>query len=148
MTGNRLKSQKGNVLIEFALGWSVLWLMFAGLFQFGYAFYNYNVLMTAVTNAAELGSKLDYDTGSPAAFTNAIKNMVVYGDETAGAKALIPNLSTGNVTVDAGLDANSIPQNITVSVTYSINTVFSTITLTNKPRVTMRFMGKVVCASC
>src|ERR1700686_488011 len=77
-------SERGNALLEFALGWSVLWLVFSGVFQFGYSFYTYNVLMTAVANAPEIGSKLSYDTGTPATYTTALKNMVLYGDTAAG----------------------------------------------------------------
>ena len=64
MTPMRSHSRHGSAVIEFALGWSVLWLLFSGVYQFGYAFYTYNSLLTSVANAAELGSKLDYDTAT------------------------------------------------------------------------------------
>ena len=59
------KSERGNALLEFALGWSILWALFAGIYQFGYSFYVYNTVLTSVANAAELGSKMTYDTASP-----------------------------------------------------------------------------------
>ena len=58
MRSIRKNSERGNALLEFAVGWTVLWFLFAGVYQFGYAFYVYNVLLTAVANAAELGSKI------------------------------------------------------------------------------------------
>src|SRR5690349_19127967 len=93
------KSERGNAVLEFALGWSVLWMMFSGVYQVGYAFYAYNVLMTSVANAAQLGARLGYDTASPSAYTTALKNMVVYGDTAAGTTPVLPNLTTANVSV-------------------------------------------------
>lgn len=147
MRSNRRSSQKGVALVEFALSWSVLWLIFWGLFEFGYAFYSYNVLLTSVSNAAELASKMTFDGGSPGAFTTAVKNMVVYGDETAGSTPLLPNLSVSNVSVSLSPD-NVGPQNITVSVTYQIDVVLAKFQLTNKPQVTTAFTGQTLCSGC
>jgi hypothetical protein len=107
----------------------------------------YNTLLTSVNDAAQYAAKLNYDTGSTTAYTTAIKNMVVYGDATAGTKSLVPNLTTAMVTVTP--DAAGMPTNVTVAVTgYSINALFQSYTLTNKPRVTTKYYGKIVCASC
>ena len=65
MRSIRKNSERGNALLEFAVGWTVLWFLFAGVYQFGYAFYVYNVMLTAVAHAAELGSKITYDTSTP-----------------------------------------------------------------------------------
>src|ERR1700686_3786108 len=122
----RRKSERGNAVVEFALGWSLLWLLFAGVYQVGYSFYVYNTLMISVANAAELGSKLGYDTASPATYTTDLKNMVVYGDETAGTKAIVPNLTTANVNVSVSLDSAGIPRDVTVTITgYAINALFT-----------------------
>src|SRR5437762_5538121 len=112
-----IQSERGNVMLEFALGFSLLWMMFSGVYQVGYSFYVYNVLMTSVANAAELGSKLDYDTSSPDAYSAALKNMVLYGDETAGARPAVPNLTASNVNVNLTLDAAGIPRDVTVTIT-------------------------------
>src|ERR1700693_1972417 len=93
------KSERGNALLEFALGWSILWALFAGIYQFGYSFYVYNTVLTSVADAAELGSKMTYDTASPSTFTTALQNMVVYGNTTTGTSSIVPGLSTSNVTV-------------------------------------------------
>src|SRR5262249_51798876 len=93
------KSQRGNAILEFAVGWSLLCGLFAGIYQFGYAFYAYNVLITAVSNAAQLGSRLSYDKGDPSSYKSQLQNMVVYGDTTAGTKSILPGLDTGKVDV-------------------------------------------------
>ncbi len=127
----------------------MLWAIFAGVYQFGYAFYVYNALLTSVSNAAELGSKLGYDTGNTTAYTTAIKNMVLYGDETAGVRPVVPNLTAANVSVSAHPDAAGMPTYVEVSITgYSIDALFSHYSLANKPRVTTRYYGQISCASC
>src|SRR5205085_1920203 len=84
----RKRSERGNAMLEFALGFTILWLMFAGVYQIGYSYYVYNVLMTSAANAAQLGSVLNYDVvddvSDTGPYKTALKNMVVYGDEVAG----------------------------------------------------------------
>ena len=99
MKNSRNKRERGNALLEFALGWSLLWALFAGIYQFGYSFYVYNTVMTSVANAAQLGSKMTYDTANPSQFTTALQNMVVYGNTTAGTSPIVPGLATSNVGV-------------------------------------------------
>jgi hypothetical protein len=134
-------------MLEFAIGWAVLWYIFTGVYQFGYAFYLYNVLQTATANAAELGSKMTYDTGDPSSYQTKLKNMVVYGDETTGTFPLVPGLTTAKVNVTA--NPVDYPTDITVTVTgYTIDAFFTKFTLTNKPRATVQFYGQVSCAGC
>lgn len=146
------KRERGSAVIEFALGWTILWLIFSGLFQFGYSFYVYNVLQTAVANAAELGSRIEYDTadtGSPTNFQKTLRNMVVYSDETAGTTPIVPGLTTSNVNVVVTLDAQSIPRDVTVSISnYTISAIFSSFTPVNKPRATTKYIGEVICSTC
>ncbi len=145
----RKRTQRGNAVLEFALGFSVLWALFAGLYQFGYSFYVYNRLQTAVADAAELGAKMTYDTGNASAYTTALQNMVVYGDETAGTTPVVPGLTTSNVNVAVSLDAQSMPRDITVSITgYTISAIFSSFTPTNKPRVATKYYGTIICSTC
>lgn len=142
------KSERGNAVLEFALGWSVLWIMFSGVYQVGYAFYVYNVLMTSVADAAQLGARLPYDTASPSAYTTKLKNMVVYGDTTAGTAPIVPNLTTGNVSVTMSPSVGT-PQDVTVTISsYTINGFFTSYTLNNKPRATMLYYGQISCSTC
>src|SRR5215472_12274005 len=99
----RNKKESGSAILEFALGFSVLWALFAGIYQFGYSFYVYNSLQTAVEDAAELGSKLTYDTANPDQYTTAVKNMVVYGSTVAGTNPIVPGLAISNVSVTPNL---------------------------------------------
>jgi len=142
------KSERGNALLEFALGWSILWALFAGIYQFGYSFYVYNTVLTSVANAAKLGSKMTYDTASPTTFTDALKNMVVYGSTTAGTTPIVRGLATSNVTVTVNL-AGTIPSDVTITINnYTIDAVFTNFTFNGKPRATTVFMGQVSCSTC
>src|SRR6266849_2794302 len=143
MRAIRKKSERGNALLEFAIGWSVLWFVFSGVYQFGYAFYVYNVLVTQVANAAELGSKLSYNNVSPDTYTTALRNMVVYGDETStGLSPVVPGLGTGNVSVV--LNNTTFPQDVTITITgYTIDAFFTKFALNNKPRATAAYYGQV-----
>lgn len=135
--------------MEFALGFSLLWMVFSGVYELGSAFYTYNVLKTSVTNAAQLGSQLPYDAVHPSDYTTMLKNMVVYGDITAGNSPQVAGLTTGNVSVSLNLDANNIPRGVTVSITnYSLNVLFKTFKLSDKPRATTPYIGRVVCSGC
>ena len=136
-------------MLEFALGFFVLWAMFSGVYQAGYGFYVYNVLLTSVADAAQLGSKLGYDTASPGSYTTSLKNMVVYGDEAAGSKSVVPNLATSNVSVSVNLDSAGMPTDVTVAITgYSIDALFTSYSLSSKPRVTTKYFGQVSCSTC
>lgn len=143
------EGERGNALLEFAVGWWLVWLLFSGVYQIGYAYYVYNTLMTSVANAAELGSKLGYDNGNPATYTTALKNMVVYGDETAGTKAIVPALTTAMVTVNVTiLGSVGVPSAVTIYINgYTIDALFSKYSLSNKPRTTAAYFGQFTCST-
>jgi Flp pilus assembly protein TadG len=142
------KSERGNALLEFALGWSILWALFAGTYQFGYSFYVYNTVLTSVADAAELGSKMTYDTANTSAFTTALQNMVVYGNTTAGTRSIVPGLSTSNVTVGVNPEGN-MPTDITITINnFTINALFTNFTFNGKPRATAVYMGQITCSTC
>lgn len=143
------QSERGNALVEFALGFTLLWTIFSGVYQIGYAYYVYNALLTSVTDAAQLGSKLGYDIGSPQSYQTALRNMVVYGDMAAGHRSVVPNLNASHVDVSVNLDAEGMPTYVTVAITgYSINALFTSYSLTDKPRVTTMYLGQISCSTC
>jgi len=145
----RRKSERGNALLEFALGFSLLWMLFSGVYQIGYAYYIYDRLTVATADAVQLGSRLPYDTGSPSTFSTALKNMVLYGSETAGTYPIVPNLTAANVAVDPHLDSNGIPRYVTVNITgYTINALFTSFSLPNKPGATGLYYGQINCSGC
>jgi Flp pilus assembly protein TadG len=144
----RRDKQKGSILVEFAVGSTVVVTLFAGVFQFGWSLLLYNNLMTSVTNAAITAAQRDYNISDPADFTDDIKNMVVYGDLDAGGVRVAPDITTSHVSVNVATNAG-VPQYVTVSVNgYQVKTLFANFTLSNKPRVTVPFAGRVVCSGC
>src|SRR5262245_577491 len=75
-TRARRKGQNGNAIIEFALAVSFIFPMVTGLFQFGYAFFVYNQLQSAVREGARYAAYKTYDSGSSTpstAFSDAVK---------------------------------------------------------------------------
>ena len=140
--------ERGDALIEFALSFFLIFAVFGGIFQFAYSFYVYNAVMTSVENAAELGSKMTYDTANTSKFTTAVTNMVLYGNTTAGTNPIVPGLSSSNVTVSLNLK-NSIPTDVTVSISnYSVDCLFTKFNFNGKPRATAVYMGQVTCSTC
>ena len=139
-----LHCRRGNAMMEFAIGAGVLTSIFAGTFQFGYTFYQYNLLKNAVSDGARYASLRTYDSSSATpstAFQTAVKNMVVYGDPGGGTSPIAPNLTISNVNLVPTF-TNGVPTAMTVSLSgYTIGAVFGTTTLTNKPAVTYAYQG-------
>lgn len=147
-TGNRQKRQSGGTIIEFALGIGLLWLLFSGVYQFGYSFYIYNRLQLSVSNAAMYASMTTYDASYPDNFTTTIKNLVVYGTVTAGTKPIVPGLTASNVQIILNPVAG-LPTVVTIRIrNYQIASIFAKYMLQDKPRVTTLFIGQVTCSTC
>lgn len=138
------RGRAGNIMTEFALGSGILVMAFVGTFQFGYTFLQYNNLQNAVARGARYASLIPYDsttTAPSAAFSSAVKNMVLYGSSTAGTSPALPGLTTTNVNLTVTF-ANGVPSAMTISISgYSINSIVATSTLTNKPKVTYAYQG-------
>ena len=134
----------GNSMLEFALGSSLFLASFAGTFEFGYTFYQYNTLQTAVSDGARYASLQPYDssTTSPSSsFLAKVQNMVVYGNPSGGTAPIAPNLATSNVNLTVTF-TNSAPSAITVYISgYAIDAIFATTTLSTKPKVTYPYVG-------
>jgi Flp pilus assembly protein TadG len=131
-------------IVEFALGSGVLLAAFSGTFEIGYSLIQYNKLETAVAQGARYASIVPYDsaTATPsAAFSSAVKNMVLYGSPAMGSLPALSGLSAGNVNLTVTF-ANGVPSSIQVSISgYTINALFRTYTLTGKPQVTYPYQG-------
>ena len=138
------RNRDGNAMLEFAIGSGVLVMAFVGTFQFGYTFLQYNNLQNAVARGARYASLVPYDstTTSPSAgFSSAVKNMVLYGSPTAGTSPVLPGLTTTNVNLTVTF-TNGVPSAMNVSISgYTINSIFATSTLTNKPQITYAYQG-------
>ena len=133
--------QRGNAAIEFALSFACIWGIFTGVFEFGHSMYIYNNLATSVTDGARYAARVDFD--DPAhTFITKVKNVVLYGSPTAGASTIVPGLTAANINVTWTTDSAGLPVTITVAVTgYTVNAIFGNFTFTNKPSVTMKYMG-------
>lgn len=143
--------ERGHAVVELAFVWTFLWLLITGVYQFGNAFFIYSRLEAAASNAAMLGSRLNYDFfDSGASLTTQVKNMAVYGDPTGvSTTPLAPSLTTANVDVNiVKPGSGSYPTYITVTIqNYTITNLFHNFALSNKPRVTAAYVGNVVCSS-
>ncbi len=149
-------NRDGNAMLEFAIGAGVLVSVFAGTFQFGFTFLQYNNLQNAAARGARYASLIPYDSSSDtpsSSYQAAVKNMVLYGSPTVTTQIgpdgvavpttppALPGLTTSNVDVAISF-LNGVPSSVTVSITgYAINSVFATTTLVNKPAVTYAYQG-------
>lgn len=143
---NRLR-ERGNGAIEFALGFSLLWACFSGVFQYGYSMYIYNSLQSAVTDGAAYASRATYCAGKTT-FEDAVKAMVVYGDPAANSGlTTVPGLTTDKV--DVTVTPAAFPSTVTVRViNFTVNALFQSFTFSNKPAVTMMYLGTYQSAGC
>jgi len=85
--------ERGATLVEFAIGATVFLIVVFAVVEFGRALWVHN----ALADAARRGAR--YAVVNTAASSNAVKNIVVYGDAAGGTTPLVNNLSTANVTV-------------------------------------------------
>jgi Flp pilus assembly protein TadG len=140
------RRQRGSAIVEFALGSGILMAVFTGTFKFGYTFYVYNNLQTAVNNGAEYAALRPYEptTSTPeACFKTAVQNMVAYGDPSGTTTTPVaPGLTPSKVTLTVNF-AKGVPSSMTVGITgYAINAVVAKFTLTNKPQATYPYLGR------
>jgi len=145
----RFGSRAGHAFVEFALGSSILVTVFVSTFQYGYFFYQYNLLVNVVNNAAHFGAMQIYDQSSTTpsdAWITAVQNMALYGDPTGASTALqVKNLAPGNISITVGGSGSGstfTPTSVTVAITgYTIDGVTGKYVLTGKPAVTYPFQG-------
>jgi Flp pilus assembly protein TadG len=148
--------ERGNALVEFALAFTVISVLFTGVFQFGYTFYLYNNLLTNVRAGARYAAQKSYTPGSgstagnpiPASsYVSDVRNVVVYGSPVPGqnAQPVVPGLTTANVQVVPTVDSNGVPQEITVRIStttpFNLNAVVGSTRLAGKPSVKFPYTG-------
>jgi Flp pilus assembly protein TadG len=137
--------RRGSALVEFALSFALLFIVFAGVFRFGYIYYVYNNLESAVRSGARYASLRVYDsaTSAPSAgYLAAVRNMVIYGDPGGAGEPAAPGLTSEKVFVSVTMDRN-VPQKVTVAVTgLTIDAVVASITLNGKPKAAFPYMGR------
>jgi Flp pilus assembly protein TadG len=143
--------ERGHAMLELAVSAGVMLTCLAGTFQFGYTFYVYNGLVTAVGNGGRYAATRTYHGGSEQEIerdNRAIRNMVVYGDPEPGIDTapVIAKLKPEQVEVRWIMDdknASSVPTAVNVSIReYSVDAVFKTFTFTGRPGVEFPYVGQ------
>jgi Flp pilus assembly protein TadG len=137
------RRQSGHAMIELAVSAAVMVTCIAGTFQFGYTFYVYNQLVTAVGNggryAAVTPQQPDVEKTN-----QAIRNMVVFGDPqpAPGAQPVVTGLTPEAVDVNWTVESGA-PTAVSISVRdFSIDAVFAKFTFHNRPGVEFPYVGQ------
>lgn len=143
---HRRRTRGGHSIVELTLSLTFLACLFLGVWQFGYAFYNYAKLEQAVRDGGRYASMATYDSPNPTpstAFQTAVQNVVVYGDPSPpnNAVPVAPGLSTGNVALTVTF-GNGVPTAISVAINnYSLPAYFGSMILNNKPAAWFPYVG-------
>jgi Flp pilus assembly protein TadG len=146
--GTRREKQRGHAMLELALSAGVMVACLAGTFQFGYTFYLYNQLVTAVGNGGRYAATRTYraaTTGDVEAGKAAVRNMVVYGDSrpTPDAVPVVPHLTPEQVRVEWIEGPAGEPDRVAVSVTgYKVDAVLGEFMFNGRPAVEFPFVGR------
>lgn len=138
------RSQRGHAILELALSAGVMVACLGATFEFGYTFYTYNQLVTAVGNAARYAAVRPYRS-DPEAAKAAIRNMVVYGTPkpSPSASPVVRDLHPENVNVDWTLDSAGSPEAVHVAIeNYHLDALFGTFDFSRRPSVEFPFVGR------
>lgn len=144
----RHASERGHAMLELAVCAAVMVSFLAGTFQFGYTFYIYDQLVTAVGNGGRYAGQRTVRTATPQDTERgnaAIRNMVVYGDPqpVPGAAPVVPNLKPEQVEVRWVAAGQGAPKAIDVSIHgYTVNAVFRAFTFNGRPSVEFPYVGR------
>jgi Flp pilus assembly protein TadG len=143
--------ERGHAMLELAISASLMVTCLMGTFEFGYTFYVYNQLVTAVGNGGRYAAMRTYHGASDQDVemsNRAIRNMVVYGDPepTADAVPAVVKLKPEQVEVRWIMadksDAKGAPAAVNVSIRdYTVDAVFKTFTFSGRPTVEFPFVG-------
>lgn len=144
---NFIRRENGTQMIEFAIIFPVLLLLFAGTIELGRLFYTY----TTLAKATRAGARYLSTTTDVAASTTAGKNVVLCGNAggCGGANPVIlPNLTAANVVVTAPVATDPVKY-VTVEITgynyqflaFNLNAMTGrSFTIPLTPRTRMRHM--------
>ena len=145
----RRSRQRGHAMIELAVSAGVMVACLAGTVQFGYTFYIYNELVTAVGNGGRYAAMRTYRASVPSDTDKgkaAIRNMVVYGDSHPAPNAIpqVANLKPEQVQVDWIMDdSGTKPAAVSVTIAdYTVDAAFGMFRFTGKPAVEYPFVGR------
>lgn len=147
MKGRR-QTQSGHAMLELSVTAGIVLAFIGWTFQFGYAFYIYNQLVTAVGNGARYASTRTLRAatdGDVEKVKTAIRNMVVYGDSQPDKDAtpVVANLSPDKIQINYVKDSagNPVKVNLTLA-NYKVDAVFQTYDFSGRPFVEFPFTGR------
>jgi hypothetical protein len=141
-------------MLELAMCAAVMVTFLAGTFQFGYTFYIYNQLVTAVGNGARYAAQRTYRASSNLDIErgrNAVRNMVVYGDAQPSPDATpqVSHLKPEQVSVEWVLPNGEVAPNgskpaaVRVAINgYALDAVFKSFSFDGRPAVEYPFVGR------
>ena len=141
-----IKRQRGHAMLELAISAGVMVSCLVGTFQFGYTFYTYNQLVTAVGNGARYAAQHTYRTSSDGLDRDnaAIRNMVVYGDAQPAPDAapVVPKLTPAEVEVRWDLAGDGAPLSVNGAIKgYTTDAIFRSFTFNGRPAVQFPYVG-------
>lgn len=137
------KRESGHAMIELAVSAAVMITCIAGTFQFGYTFFVYNQLVTAVGNGARYAATRPYQPQDAEKTNQAIRNLVVFGDPQAeaGARPVVAGFAPENVNIDWTIESG-VPSAVAISIrNFTIDAVFAKFTFNGRPGVEFPFVG-------
>jgi hypothetical protein len=142
--------EKGHAMLELAMCASVMVACLAGTFQFGYTFYVYNQMVTAIGNGGRYASGRTYRAATPRDIekvNEAIRNMVVYGDPHPAPDAIpvVPALRREEVEVkwNFAADKSGAPEFVDVAIVrHPVNALLGSFTFSGRPRVEFPYLGR------
>lgn len=145
--GRRTRSA-GHAMIELAACAGVMVTCLMGTFQFGYTFYMYNQLVTAVGNGARYAAQRAYRAATEEDLKKgdiAVRNMVVYGDARPAPEAtpVVPRLKAEDVEVRWTKNGDGKPVAVDVAIRgYTITAIFKAFTFDGRPSVEFPYVGR------
>ena len=141
------RRQRGHLMIELGISAGVLVTALAGAFQYGYIFYSYNQLVTAVGNGARYAAQRPYRSATPEDIEKgrlAIRNMVAYGNPhpSGDERPVAPGLKPENVKIEWVMSDDGAPVAVDIAITgFEVNAVFGSMKLEGKPAVEFPYFG-------
>jgi len=135
-------------MIELAVSASVMVMCLMGTFQFGYTFYMYNQLVTAVGNGGRYAAQRTYRAATEDDVKRgeaAIRNMVVYGDSrpVPDPTPVVPRLTPDQIEVRWIKNGDGKPAAVDLAVRgYTIDAIFKAFTFDGRPSVEFPYVGR------
>jgi Flp pilus assembly protein TadG len=135
-------------MIELAFAAMVMASCLGGTVEFGYTFFVYDQLVSAVGNGGRYAAMRTYRAATPEDIEKgkaAIRNLVVYGDSkpAAGVAPIAPGLTPENVKVSWVMDEKGLPSAVDVTLDrYQVHALFGAFTFTGRPSVEFPFVGR------